>query len=379
MPRAADGWLRASLGLAIVHVVFLGLVSARVGFLAVVLWNVARPLLALMAAALLAVALVRAWRRREGPNARTLAGLAAIGLVIASLSVVRTYPSSYDTRPSTVPFRLPLEGPVTVAWGGATLAVNYHVVMADQRWAYDLLVTRDGRSFEGDGSRLEQYFAFDRPVLAPAGGVVRAVHDGEPDGPVGQWRVRRALGNHVILEVADGVFLFVAHFRQDSIAVTTGERVTAGQVLGRVGNSGNSSEPHVHLHLQDTPTAYFGEGIPFYFHDYRVRGEVITRGMPLGGRERRSRAFPGAFTGDIVEHVGASTEAQHRRLSRTFRGSVSLGRAGSRRSPPMTRARPQPVRRSRSPSATTAQSGQATGRRDVGRAESPLGRTHPGC
>jgi hypothetical protein len=306
MPRAADRWLRASIGLAIVHVVFLGVVSARVGFPALVLWNVARPLLALSAAALLAIALVRAWRRREGPNARTLAGLAAIGLVIASLSVVRTYPSSYDDRPSTVRFRLPLEGPVTVAWGGATLTVNYHVVMADQRWAYDLLVTRDGRSFEGDGTRLEQYFTFDRPVLAPAGGIVRTVHDGEPDGPIGQWRVRRALGNHVIIELADGAFLFIAHFRQDSIAVVTGERVSAGQVLGRVGNSGNSSEPHVHVHVQDTPTPYFGEGVPFYFHDYRVRGEIIARGMPLGGRERRSRVSPGTFTGDIVEHVGRS-------------------------------------------------------------------------
>jgi hypothetical protein len=75
-------------------------------------------------------------------------------------------------------------------------------------------------------------------------------------------------------------------------------------VIGRVGNSGNSSEPHVHLHLQDTSAPYLGEGIPFYFHDYRVNGVEVERGMPYGGRARRSRRWPGAFTGQIVEHVG---------------------------------------------------------------------------
>ena len=62
--------------------------------------------------------------------------------------------------------------------------------------------------------------------------------------------------------------------------------MTAGQPLGRVGNSGNSSEPHVHLHLQDSRRVYFGEGIPFYFHRYEHAGRVIERGMPEGGRRR---------------------------------------------------------------------------------------------
>ena len=123
------------------------------------------------------------------------------------------------------------------------------------------------------------------------------------DGPVGQWRVRRAAGNYVVVEVAPREFLFIAHLQAGSVAVAPGDRVAAGQVIGRVGNSGNSSEPHVHLHLQDTPTSYLGEGIPFFFHGYRVHGVETARGMPIGGRERRSRAWPGAFTGDIVEHV----------------------------------------------------------------------------
>jgi murein DD-endopeptidase MepM/ murein hydrolase activator NlpD len=108
-----------------------------------------------------------------------------------------------------------------------------------------------------------------------------------------------------VLQVADRQFLFVAHLRRGSVAVAQGDRVAKGQMLGRVGNSGNSSEPHVHVHLQDTPHAYLGEGIiPLYFHGYRSRKEEIDRGMPLGGRERRNRIFPGAYLGDIVEHIG---------------------------------------------------------------------------
>jgi hypothetical protein len=310
-----DVWLLAAFAVLLVHVAFLGLVSSRMGLVAVLLWYVAPVALLLSASILLVLALVQSWRTGELPGGRRLAGLAALALVVASFALLRTYPSSHDGRPSRVAFRLPLEGPVTVAWGGPTLAVNYHASMPDQRWAYDLLVTVDGRSLGGDGTRLEDSYAFGLPVLAPADGTVRRVHDAEQDGPIGQWRIRRPTGNHIVLEVAPREYLFIAHLRAGSISVTPGERVRAGQLIGRVGNSGNSTEPHVHLHLQDTQTAYLAEGIPFYFHGYRVeqvargfrgvtvRGDVVERGMPVGGRERRSRARPGAYLGDIVVRV----------------------------------------------------------------------------
>lgn len=299
----ADRWLRMTIALAALHGVFLAVVLVRPGLPAVVLWYVAPVLLALGSALLLGMAFLRSWRRREVPNKAQLQGLVLLGLIVFSLALFRTYPSARDADPSRVAFRLPLDGPLTVAWGGPTLSVNYHAVMPDQRWSFDLLVTSHGSTHRGDGSRLDDYYAFGRPVLAPAAGVVWRVHDGEPDGPIGQWRVRGAAGNHIVLEVAPGEFLFIAHMQPGSITVAPGDRVAAGQVIGRVGNSGNSSEPHVHLHLQTTPTPYLGEGIPFFFHGFRVHGVEMTRGMPLGGRERRSRAWPGAFTGDIVEHV----------------------------------------------------------------------------
>jgi murein DD-endopeptidase MepM/ murein hydrolase activator NlpD len=302
--KTADSWMRAALALAILHGAVLAIVQARSGLLAVVLWYVEPPLVALAAAMLLAFALIRSRRRRDSPTRAQLVGYLTLFLLIGSLAAFRVYPSSHDDRPSDVRFRLPLDGPVTIGWGGPTLAVNYHAMMPDQRWAYDLLVTNRGRTFRNDGTHLDDYYAYGRPVLAPADAVVRAIHDGEADGRIGQWGLLRAAGNHVILEVAPAEFLFIAHLQPRSIAVASGDRVRAGQVIGRVGNSGNSSEPHVHLHLQDTPAPYLGEGIPFYFHGYLVNGVEIDRGMPYGGRQRRSRRWPGVFTGQSVEHIG---------------------------------------------------------------------------
>jgi murein DD-endopeptidase MepM/ murein hydrolase activator NlpD len=298
-----DAWLRGTVGLLIAHGIFFVVVQSRPGLVAVVLWYVVPVILVSGAACLLGIALIRSWQRRETPGERQLAGYAALLLVVGSLAVFRTYPSSHDATPSRIPFRVPLDGPVTVAWGGPTLAENYHAVMPDQRWAYDLLVTRDGKTHQGDGTRLDQFYAYGREVLAPAAGVVLHVEDGEPDGPIGQRRFFGAFGNHVVLEVAPREFLFIAHLQPRSIRVAPGDRVSAGDVTGRVGNSGNSSEPHLHVHLQDRPTPSIAEGIPFQFHDYRVNGSEIARGMPRGGRESTRRAEPGGFIGDVVEHV----------------------------------------------------------------------------
>lgn len=282
------------------HVALASTLWARPGALGFYLWYLGPPVLALLAVALLVGALVAAVRRRATWNRWRAAGYAGLALAAGAVPFYRTYPSSHDARPSAVRFRLPLDGPVTVAWGGATSEENSHVVLPDQRWAYDLLVTEDGRSVRGDGRALADYFAYDRPVRAPAAGVVRAASDGEPDVPPGKRPPRPSFGNHVVLEVAPGEFLFMAHLREESITVAAGARVAAGQVIGRVGNSGTSTEPHVHLHLQDTPRRYFGEGIPFFFAGYRQGDLLVTRGMPRGGIIR------GRFAGAVVEQVLAA-------------------------------------------------------------------------
>ncbi len=303
--RVVDGWVRAAAGVVVLHAGLLLTLWARPGPIALWIWYGGPIALTLVTAGLLVASLRSAHRWKHGVNAWQLLAYAGLVTVIFTLPVYDPYPSSYDDRPSQVAFRLPLDGEVTVAWGGPTAEVNYHVFLPDQRWAYDLVVTWDGRTFRTDGVALDDYLAYGLPVYAPAAGPVFAAGDGEPEVAIGAPRWGLAgLGNHVGIEVAPGEFLFVGHLQPGTVTVGVGDRVAAGQLLGRLGNSGNSSEPHVHLHLQDTPRSWFGEGIPFHFHGYRHAGRLVERGMPEGGRregeyrgQRVAHADPGAAGG----------------------------------------------------------------------------------
>jgi len=301
--HASDWWI---VGLPIVAALDLALyltLRSRPGALAAWLWPWAPSTLMAAIALLLAGALISALRAGRTWTWYRGAAFAGTVMLVPSVTAYLTYPSSYDDRPSRVAFQLPLAGPVTVAWGGPTHRVNYHVASPAERWAYDLLVTAGGRSVNGDPARLESYLAYGRPVLAPAAGTVVAVHDGDPDAPPGRPDRQRRAGNHVVLAVAPREYLVMAHLRAGSLTVRAGDRVQAGQVIGRVGNSGNTTEPHVHLHLQDEPTPDRGEGIPLFFSDYRVvpGAEVIPRGMPLGGQRRRR------FRGQVVESAAPAS------------------------------------------------------------------------
>ena len=173
-------------------------------------------------------------------------------------------------RNSTV-LRLPLEGAWLVGWGGNTRELNQHHDSPNQRYAFDFLVAdSSGKTHRGDGTRKEAYFAFGRPVLAPADGVVTDVITGVRDNAPGSMNPFSALGNAVIIEHREHEVSVLAHFKQGSIRVKPGDRVTRGQVLGLCGNSGNSSEPHVHFHLQNTPIIQDGTGIQCFFDKVNV-------------------------------------------------------------------------------------------------------------
>lgn len=294
---AIDWWIWGVPVLGLLHLALFAALHARPGPTGVVLWHVGVPALAALAVALLLGALARALRRRQVWSRLRVAGLLALAALAMAPTVYRVYPSSNDERPSRIRFRLPMDGPIRVAWGGENPKTNYHAAVASERWAYDLLVTRDGSTHRGDGSRLEDYYAFDKPIRAPAAGLVRAASDGEPDVPRGERFRGSALGNHVVLEVAPREFLVIAHLKAGSVRVKIGDRVDAGREIGRVGNSGNSSEPHVHIHLQDAPPPQLAEGIPLFFHGYRRHGMYVARGMPEGGREERR------YVGDEIEHA----------------------------------------------------------------------------
>lgn len=202
-------------------------------------------------------------------------------------------PSKYEDYRTKTPLRLPFTGDWTVFWGGRTIEQNYHAASGDQRFAYDLVVTRNGVTHDGDQRRNERYFCFGQPVVAPGAGTVVHAVDGIPDNVPGEMNPAQPPGNHVVIDHGNGEFSFLAHLRQGSVAVRPGERVAGGAPLGACGNSGNSSEPHLHYHLQTTPTFGDGEGLPAQFLSYVADGSNVVRGeLVRGQRVRPGRSAP---------------------------------------------------------------------------------------
>lgn len=187
----------------------------------------------------------------------------------------------YQTKAS---LRLPFNGDWFVVWGGRSLDQNYHAADRAQRFATDLLIYREGTTHLGDPQILSNYYCWDEPVLVPASGtVVGAVND-LPDNDIGTADANNPAGNHVVIDFGNSEFGFLAHMREGSVTVARGDTVTAGQELGRCGNSGNTSEPHLHFHLQNTSDLDAGEGLPAFFEDYVADEHPIARGEPVAGQ-----------------------------------------------------------------------------------------------
>ncbi len=193
----------------------------------------------------------------------------------------------YQTKTA---LRLPFDGDWFVFWGGRTQEQIYHVIAADQRFAYDILVMRDGKTHTGDGTRLEDYYCWGKPILAPGAGTVAIAVDNLDDHVPPQRDPSHAAGNHVIIDHGNGEYSLLAHLRKGSVAVRGGDRVEAGTKVGECGNSGNTSEPHLHYHLQNTGVFGQSEGLPAQFQGYVADGQPVTRGEPVKGQTIRPAA-----------------------------------------------------------------------------------------
>lgn len=181
-------------------------------------------------------------------------------------------PDAHTTR-----LKLPFTGKWIVLWGGDTKALNQHHDVPNQKYAFDFVrVDTNGKTYRNDGRNNEDYYAFGKPVIAPADGIVTDVIRGVRDNKPGSMNPYSALGNAVIIEHRKHEASVLAHFRNGSIKVNAGDTVTKGQVLGLCGNSGNSSEPHIHYHIQNTPVIQNGTGIKCTFSDIVVSRDDKT-------------------------------------------------------------------------------------------------------
>jgi murein DD-endopeptidase MepM/ murein hydrolase activator NlpD len=166
---------------------------------------------------------------------------------------------------------LPFKGRWLIGWGGDTKELNLHHDVSNQRFAFDFLgADENGKTRKGQSQTKEDYFAFGQEVLAPADGFVTDVINGVRDNTPGSMNPYSALGNAVFIQHRENEVSILAHLKCDSIIVKVGDKVTNGQMIGLCGNSGNSSEPHLHYHLQNTPIIQDGTGTKCYFEKITV-------------------------------------------------------------------------------------------------------------
>jgi murein DD-endopeptidase MepM/ murein hydrolase activator NlpD len=230
-------------------------------------------------------------------NVQTLTGMNEASLFILA-------------NPSNTAFALPLEG---MWYDGAGPSLHTHHRWAvPEEFAHDFTrIGANGLAYSGDGTRLADYYAYGQPVLAAAAGEVIAVLNDEPEDATLLQRAGEALdaylrriverqnqqlahgargivGNHVIVRHGDEYSLY-AHLKPASVLVKPGESVSRGQQIASVGNSGSSTEPHLHFHVCDGPDVLLCAGIPARFENVEIYGALQPRQLQSGDLVRNKK------------------------------------------------------------------------------------------
>lgn len=184
----------------------------------------------------------------------------------------------YITKTSLI---LPFKTTLLVSNGGRSPETNNHNRPADkgpqnQLYAYDFRM--DNTSKE---KKLKDYGVYGIDVIAPGDGVIAQVVNGSFDCAPGDADRSVGVGNMVMIDHQNGEFSLLCHFKHDSIVVTVGDRVKQGDLLGLCGNTGNTSQPHIHFNLQDNLLGYKANPLPAQFTNIIVNGEIKESYEPV--------------------------------------------------------------------------------------------------
>jgi hypothetical protein len=168
--------------------------------------------------------------------------------------------------------------------------------LISRRYAIDWQQSQDGKTFSGDASDKRSYYAYGKPVLAVADSTVVSIKDGLPDNVPrhnGEFKTAvdmtpdTVLGNHIVLDLGGQQFATYCHLQPGSVRVKAGDHVRRGQVLAKIGDSGDAREPHVHFQVQTSASPLAGEGVPYLIDHYRVKSadgawQTAAHELPLG-------------------------------------------------------------------------------------------------
>ena len=238
-------------------------------------------------------------------------------------------PPSRSSTSRAIVLSLPFEGLWLARNSPARRVPSHGTDLLGERYAIDFIGVdhrrrtadrHDWRTFLAT-EPAERFFAYGRPILAPADGIVVDVHDGEIDhvgrrsqltlvpyalGQLARLRqgVAAIAGNYLIIALRDGgAFVALVHLRAGSLRVAIGEEVTTGQPVADCGNSGNSTQPHVHMQVMDSPDLSIARGVPMAFRRFREwpRGakhfQIKESGLPGEGAVVEPLPEPAADAG----------------------------------------------------------------------------------
>jgi biotin carboxyl carrier protein len=219
----------------------------------------------------------------------------SVSLKPAQPAVATTYelaPTKVNPREAVV-VAPPLRGPGWVVGNGCCAEFNAHrgtvlpvngSTYVAERFAIDFVqLNLQNKLFNGPLAELSSYPYFGDQVYSATGGKVVSVTNDVPETtPVGSLpkgvTAATAGGNHVVVSMGNGRYAFYAHFQPGSVTVKVGQKVKVGQVLGLLGNSGNSDGPHLHFHVMDSASPLASNGVPYRFSSFSVEGRVTNIG-----------------------------------------------------------------------------------------------------
>jgi hypothetical protein len=165
----------------------------------------------------------------------------------------------------------------------AVMIENGHAWLA-QRFAIDWVQyqTVDGKrtTWKGPEDKNDSYFCYNQPIYSVAAGKVVDMSDGMAENVPHSGKhaipidFNNAAGNHVVIQIASHRYVLYAHMRPGTVRVKIGDKVGVGQIIGNVGNTGSSAEPHLHMHVDDQPSFLAGNGVPYEFTNGAASGPV---------------------------------------------------------------------------------------------------------
>ncbi len=175
-------------------------------------------------------------------------------------------------------YLLPFQGEYFIEYGGLTKKTSHSWDIIPQRYAYDFEIRKNNLPYHDDYKILKNYYCYLDNIICPCSGFVIDLQNNQPNTKVYKNRpitndISDARGNYITIKHPHGEYSTICHFEKGSISVEIGDLVEAGQILGKVGNSGNTQGPHIHFQVQNGPDFNYSKGIIITFKNAYINSK----------------------------------------------------------------------------------------------------------